>query len=1412
MLGRLILTLCIAGALAHTIEVRVSATCPEVDGVNATLLPHKSNCSKFYYCEFGTPVEFDCPAGLHFNPTLSVCDWPLNAGCKIVELPPTTTLPPISRPTVIPENGKPPLCPAVDGVNATLLPHESDCSKFYYCEFGKPVEFDCPAGLHFNPTLSVCDWPLSAGCKGVGTSTTTTTPTPTSTGGTSTTTGKPPLCPAVDGVNATLLPHESDCSKFYYCEFGKPVEFNCPAGLHFNPTLSVCDWPLSAGCKGVGTSTTTTTPTPTSTGGTSTTTGKPPLCPAVDGVNATLLPHESDCSKFYYCEFGKPVEFDCPAGLHFNPTLSVCDWPLSAGCKGVGTSTTTTTPTPTSTGGTSTTTGKPPLCPAVDGVNATLLPHESDCSKFYYCEFGKPVEFNCPAGLHFNPTLSVCDWPLSAGCKGVGTSTTSTTPTPTSTGGTSTTTGKPPLCPAVDGVNATLLPHESDCSKFYYCEFGKPVEFNCPAGLHFNPTLSVCDWPLSAGCKGVGTSTTTTTPTPTSTGGTSTTTGKPPLCPAVDGVNATLLPHESDCSKFYYCEFGKPVEFDCPAGLHFNPTLSVCDWPLSAGCKGVGTSTTTTTPTPTSTGGTSTTTGKPPLCPAVDGVNATLLPHESDCSKFYYCEFGKPVEFNCPAGLHFNPTLSVCDWPLSAGCKGVGTSTTTTTPTPTSTGGTSTTTGKPPLCPAVDGVNATLLPHESDCSKFYYCEFGKPVEFNCPAGLHFNPTLSVCDWPLSAGCKGVGTSTTTTTPTPTSTGGTSTTTGKPPLCPAVDGVNATLLPHESDCSKFYYCEFGKPVEFNCPAGLHFNPTLSVCDWPLSAGCKGVGTSTTTTTPTPTSTGGTSTTTGKPPLCPAVDGVNATLLPHESDCSKFYYCEFGKPVEFNCPAGLHFNPTLSVCDWPLSAGCKGVGTSTTTTTPTPTSTGGTSTTTGKPPLCPAVDGVNATLLPHESDCSKFYYCEFGKPVEFNCPAGLHFNPTLSVCDWPLSAGCKGVGTSTTTTTPTPTSTGGTSTTTGKPPLCPAVDGVNATLLPHESDCSKFYYCEFGKPVEFNCPAGLHFNPTLSVCDWPLSAGCKGVGTSTTTTTPTPTSTTTGEQPLCPAVDGVNATLLPHESDCSKFYYCEFGKPVEFNCPAGLHFNPILSVCDWPLSAGCKGVGTSTTTTTPTPTSTGGTSTTTGEQPLCPAVDGVNATLLPHESDCSKFYYCEFGKPVEFNCPAGLHFNPTLSVCDWPLSAGCKGVGTSTTTTTPTSTSTGGTSTTTGKPPLCPAVDGVNATLLPHESDCSKFYYCEFGKPVEFNCPAGLHFNPILSVCDWPLSAGCKTVGTTTTTPIPTSTTTESVDDVCSNCDLNTRYWGDSKNCSKYWFCVSGKRQSAICPPGLLFDRQISMCNLSSMVKC
>lgn len=46
-----------------------------------------------------------------------------------------------------------------------------------------------------------------------------------------------------------------------------------------------------------------------------------------------------------------------------------------------------------------------------------------------------------------------------------------------------------------------------------------------------------------------------------------------------------FFPNPYDCTKFYRCVGGRRYDFDCGPGTHWNPQLTTCDWPNSAGCQ-----------------------------------------------------------------------------------------------------------------------------------------------------------------------------------------------------------------------------------------------------------------------------------------------------------------------------------------------------------------------------------------------------------------------------------------------------------------------------------------------------------------------------------------------------------------------------------------------------------------------------------------------------------------------------------------------------------------------------------------------------------------------------------------------------------------------------------------------------------
>ncbi|XP_052746675.1 peritrophin-1-like [Bicyclus anynana] len=129
-----------------------------------------------------------------------------------------------------------------------------------------------------------------------------------------------------------------------------------------------------------------------------------------------------------------------------------------------------------------------PRCPVFEHH---LLPHETDCTKFYYCEYGrKYIEArSCAPGTAFSYAHQWCDFLKNVQC------TISAEPQPEEAAEVAAVvSGADPSsltngCPA--GAVHHLLPHENDCTKFYNCDHGQKHERSCNPGLHFNPRIQI---------------------------------------------------------------------------------------------------------------------------------------------------------------------------------------------------------------------------------------------------------------------------------------------------------------------------------------------------------------------------------------------------------------------------------------------------------------------------------------------------------------------------------------------------------------------------------------------------------------------------------------------------------------------------------------------------------------------------------------------------------------------------------------------------------------------------------------------------------------------------------------------------------------------------------------------------------
>ncbi|CAH2217056.1 jg26161 [Pararge aegeria aegeria] len=276
------------------------------------------------------------------------------------------------------------------------------------------------------------------------------------------------------------------------------------------------------------------------------------------------------------------------------------------------------------------------VCPPEQGEDWTiekLLRHD-DCDKFYMCTLGKPVERRCPSGLWFCLAAMRCEWPHLVDCedRNVPTTTvagaTSTTPVPTTT----TTTTTTPAPTTTTTTTTTPAPTTTTTTT------------TTPAPTTTTPTTTTTTTPVPT-----TTTTTTTTPRPTTT---TTTTPRPT-------TTTTTTPRPTTTTT----TTPRPTTTTTTTP---RPTTTTTTTPRPTTTT---TTTTTTTPAPTTT--TSTTTAKPDFrpngCP-VDLFIHWLLPHETDCTLFYYCVWGEKVLRSCPSSLHFNTVLQVCDWPRDAGC------------------------------------------------------------------------------------------------------------------------------------------------------------------------------------------------------------------------------------------------------------------------------------------------------------------------------------------------------------------------------------------------------------------------------------------------------------------------------------------------------------------------------------------------------------------------------------------------------------------------------------------------------------------------------------------------------------------------------------------------------------------------
>uniref|UniRef100_A0A182QJQ9 Chitin-binding type-2 domain-containing protein n=1 Tax=Anopheles farauti TaxID=69004 RepID=A0A182QJQ9_9DIPT len=231
-----------------------------------------------------------------------------------------------------------------------------------------------------------------------------------------------------------------------------------------------------------------------------------------------------------------------------------------------------------------------------------------------------------------------------------------------------------------------------------------------------------------------------------------------------------------------------------------------------------------------------------------------------------------------------------------------------------------------------------------------------------------------------------------------------------------------------------------------------------------------------------------------------------------------------------------------------------------------------------------------------------------------------------------------------------------------PNCSDNQSYIPDYFPHPTNCSRFYECRQKDAWELECPPGLHFNPKLNVCDYPINAGCEAIDPEGGTTTRDPevvvTTTSTQASTPVPTIESSPSTNVPTEASTPSSAQTTEASSTEFppltttlTSESGTTHLPPSTTTLAPES-GTTHLPPLTTTLSPesnvTPESTTPEST---ASPNCPPSGAHQPNYWPNEHDCSRYRGCLEGCTQEFKCPPGLYWNDRQKQCDSYSKADC-----------------------------------------------------------------------------------------------------------------------------------------------------------------
>ncbi|KAL4719839.1 hypothetical protein ACJJTC_001807 [Scirpophaga incertulas] len=133
------------------------ASCAQIEDpckTKSRVVADDKYCDKYWECDNGQSVQYDCPNGLVFagkhRGVTEGCDYPWRS--NYCEYPKTQINPPIGT-----EH-----CDWLYGI----FGHETSCTRYWTCWNGTATEQLCIGGLLYNENAHSCDWPENVdGCQ-----------------------------------------------------------------------------------------------------------------------------------------------------------------------------------------------------------------------------------------------------------------------------------------------------------------------------------------------------------------------------------------------------------------------------------------------------------------------------------------------------------------------------------------------------------------------------------------------------------------------------------------------------------------------------------------------------------------------------------------------------------------------------------------------------------------------------------------------------------------------------------------------------------------------------------------------------------------------------------------------------------------------------------------------------------------------------------------------------------------------------------------------------------------------------------------------------------------------------------------------------------------------------------------------